>query len=65
MCVAAGLQLLGWLADRFKGLLGFEVGDVDIAVVQREGCRAAGRVRKHEVVGTLGGNRADRSWCAS
>lgn len=65
VCVAAGLQLLGWLADRLEGLLGFEVGDVDIAVVQREGCRAAGRVREHEVIGALGGNCADGSRCAS
>lgn len=65
MCVAAGLQLFGRLADRFEGLLGFEVGDVDIAVVQGEGCRAAGRVREHKVIGALGGNRANGSRCAS
>lgn len=63
--VAAGLQLLGRLAGRFEGLLGFDVGDVDVAVVQREGSRAAGGIREHEVVGTVGGNRADGSRGAS
>lgn len=32
--VVAGLQLLGWLADRLRGLGGFDVGDVHVAVVQ-------------------------------
>lgn len=47
MGVVAGLELLGWLADRLEGLLGFEVGDVHVTVVQGEGGRARGGVCDH------------------
>lgn len=62
--VVAGLQLLGWLADRLEGLFGFEMGDIHVTVVQRERGRALGGVCDHKLIGA-GGNCADGSWCAS